>query len=310
MCLPFLTIRPLPHPQSQGTPLTSGARMKRYACPLWPPAPDGDGCAPRRGRPAGAPLLVRDTAERTRVDVLREPIAVHFSNLKSGRPVRSPFWVEFGVRGMGVIPAGNPREQSGHHHILIDTRCRATTPLPSRSRHAPPLRQVPDGRPARPAAGYIPCACCLPTTPTGLLRLQPRDQHPGHRQARRTRPPSWMPPTWRPAAPAGTATTPAPARPRAARGLRQEPARRGRRGQPFHPTASAWWGLGVAPAGSEVRTPATSASRCCAAVPRRSRSCWPMAAPRPCWTSRRRLRAPAQPARRQRARRWRARQCG
>lgn len=61
------------------------------------------------------------TAARTRVDVLREPIAVHFSNLKSGDSVRSPFWVEFGVRGMGVIPAGNPREQAGHHHILIDT---------------------------------------------------------------------------------------------------------------------------------------------------------------------------------------------
>ncbi len=59
------------------------------------------------------------TAERTAVD-LREPVAVHFSNLRNGYAVRSPFWVEFGVRGMGVIPAGNPNEHAGHHHLLID----------------------------------------------------------------------------------------------------------------------------------------------------------------------------------------------
>lgn len=60
------------------------------------------------------------TAQRSAVD-LREPISVHFSNLKNGYHVRTPFWVEFGVRGMGVIPAGNPNEHAGHHHILIDT---------------------------------------------------------------------------------------------------------------------------------------------------------------------------------------------
>lgn len=60
------------------------------------------------------------TLQRTAVD-LREPISVHFSNLRSGYRVRSPFWVEFGVRGMGVIPAGNASEHAGHHHILIDT---------------------------------------------------------------------------------------------------------------------------------------------------------------------------------------------
>lgn len=60
------------------------------------------------------------TAERTAAD-LREPVAVRFGNLKSGYALRSPFWVEFGVRGMGVIPAGNKNDKAGHHHILIDT---------------------------------------------------------------------------------------------------------------------------------------------------------------------------------------------
>jgi hypothetical protein len=62
---------------------------------------------------------LQHTAERTEVD-LREPTLVSFSNLKSGMTVRSPFWVEFGIRGMGVIPAGNARERAGHHHLLVD----------------------------------------------------------------------------------------------------------------------------------------------------------------------------------------------
>ncbi len=64
------------------------------------------------------------TNERT-LPNLREPTAVRFSNLRNGDTVRSPFWVEFGIRGMGVIPAGNPNPKAGHHHLLIDT------PLPS-----------------------------------------------------------------------------------------------------------------------------------------------------------------------------------
>ena len=60
------------------------------------------------------------TAQRTAVD-LRTPTAVRFANLRHGDVVRSPFWVEFGVRGMGVIPAGNPHPKAGHHHLLVDT---------------------------------------------------------------------------------------------------------------------------------------------------------------------------------------------
>lgn len=59
------------------------------------------------------------TAERTAVD-LRDPVAVSFTNIKNGYAVRSPFWVEFGIRGMGVVPAGNAHEKAGHHHILVD----------------------------------------------------------------------------------------------------------------------------------------------------------------------------------------------
>lgn len=76
------------------------------------------------------------TAQRTAVD-LREPISVHFSNLKTGYRVRTPFWVEFGIRGMGVIPAGNKNDKAGHHHILIDTPLPRdhTAPIPFSNTH-------------------------------------------------------------------------------------------------------------------------------------------------------------------------------
>jgi len=60
------------------------------------------------------------TQQRTAVD-LRDPTTVSFVNLANGYALRSPFWVEFGVRGMGVVPAGNKNEKAGHHHLLIDT---------------------------------------------------------------------------------------------------------------------------------------------------------------------------------------------
>eukprot|EP01031_Cornospumella_fuschlensis_P004849 gene4849-6066_t len=76
------------------------------------------------------------TTQRTAVD-LREPVSVHFSNLKTGYRVRTPFWIEFGIRGMGVIPAGNKNEKAGHHHILIDTPLPRdhTAPIPFSNTH-------------------------------------------------------------------------------------------------------------------------------------------------------------------------------
>lgn len=61
------------------------------------------------------------TRERTRPQ-MKELTLVDFSNLRSGFVVKSPFLVEFAVKGMGVVPAGKAKPGSGHHHILIDTR--------------------------------------------------------------------------------------------------------------------------------------------------------------------------------------------
>jgi hypothetical protein len=62
---------------------------------------------------------------------------VHFSNLRTGYRVRTPFSVEFGVRGMGVIPAGQANDKAGHHHVLIDTPLPRdhTAPIPFSATH-------------------------------------------------------------------------------------------------------------------------------------------------------------------------------
>lgn len=38
----------------------------------------------------------------------------------NGSTVSSPFTVKFGLKGMGVAPAGLNHPNTGHHHLLID----------------------------------------------------------------------------------------------------------------------------------------------------------------------------------------------
>ena len=40
---------------------------------------------------------------------------------KENETVTSPVTVRFGLRGMGIAPAGVAMESTGHHHLLIDT---------------------------------------------------------------------------------------------------------------------------------------------------------------------------------------------
>jgi hypothetical protein len=45
---------------------------------------------------------------------------VYIQSPEDGAEVSSPFTVRFGLRGMGVAPAGVTAEGTGHHHLLID----------------------------------------------------------------------------------------------------------------------------------------------------------------------------------------------
>jgi len=40
---------------------------------------------------------------------------------RNGERVHSPFTVRFGLKGMGVAPAGVKFDNTGHHHLLVDT---------------------------------------------------------------------------------------------------------------------------------------------------------------------------------------------
>jgi hypothetical protein len=55
---------------------------------------------------------------------------------QDGATVRGPVTVRFGLKGMGVAPAGVQMENTGHHHLLIDTDPPADpgVPLPTTER--------------------------------------------------------------------------------------------------------------------------------------------------------------------------------
>jgi hypothetical protein len=38
-----------------------------------------------------------------------------------GAKVHSPFTISFGLKGMGIAPAGIKFDNTGHHHLLVDT---------------------------------------------------------------------------------------------------------------------------------------------------------------------------------------------
>jgi hypothetical protein len=61
---------------------------------------------------------------------------VYFVDLKNGQTVPTRFTVHFGLKGMGVAPAGSDKENSGHHHLLIDTEVPALDqPIPNDFNH-------------------------------------------------------------------------------------------------------------------------------------------------------------------------------
>jgi len=46
---------------------------------------------------------------------------VYIISPKNGAKVKSPVTVQFGLKGMGIAPAGVKFDNTGHHHLLIDT---------------------------------------------------------------------------------------------------------------------------------------------------------------------------------------------
>jgi hypothetical protein len=57
--------------------------------------------------------------------------AVYFISPKDGDKVPGEVLVRFGLKGMGVAPAGSSIENTGHHHLVVDA------PLPPGDRPIP-----------------------------------------------------------------------------------------------------------------------------------------------------------------------------
>jgi hypothetical protein len=55
---------------------------------------------------------------------------------EEGAVVKNPITVKFGVEGMKVVPAGTDEPDSGHHHLLIDTKLTDyDAPIPADDQH-------------------------------------------------------------------------------------------------------------------------------------------------------------------------------
>ena len=92
-----------------------------------PAAPAAPATAPP---PAAAPAaLARKPAPAGALAYIIEPA--------DGARVSSPVRVVFGLKGIGVAPAGVDRNDAGHHHLLVDTGMPAdlSLPIPNDEQH-------------------------------------------------------------------------------------------------------------------------------------------------------------------------------
>ena len=82
-------------------------------------------------------LMLAGAALVAQADTPRNPspagAEVYFESPADGATARGPVTVRFGLKGMGVAPAGIRFDNTGHHHLLIDTDLPADLgqPLPA-----------------------------------------------------------------------------------------------------------------------------------------------------------------------------------
>lgn len=61
---------------------------------------------------------------------------VYFIAPADGATVTSPVTVKFGLKGMGIAPAGITFENTGHHHLIIDAELPPVgAPIPTDAQH-------------------------------------------------------------------------------------------------------------------------------------------------------------------------------
>jgi hypothetical protein len=61
---------------------------------------------------------------------------LYFVDLKDSASIPTKVVIRFGLRGMGIAPAGEDRENTGHHHLLIDAELPSLDqPIPNDANH-------------------------------------------------------------------------------------------------------------------------------------------------------------------------------
>ena len=106
--------------------------------PAAPPPGGGPDAAPA---PAGEPSAsVNAASGAAPAAFTRKPApagaTAYIISPSDGDVVSNPVRVVFGLKGMGVAPAGVPRPDAGHHHLLVDTELPPLDrPIPADEHH-------------------------------------------------------------------------------------------------------------------------------------------------------------------------------
>lgn len=75
------------------------------------------------------PLLMADSKSN-------ENASIYFISPANGATVKNPVIVKFGLKNMGIAPAGIQVENTGHHHLIVDTDLPSLKqPVPSDDHH-------------------------------------------------------------------------------------------------------------------------------------------------------------------------------
>ncbi len=85
----------------------------------------GVGCLVLTGFFAGLPIAAQELSSPS-----PEGAELYFIEPVDAAEVERTFVVKFGLRGMGVAPAGIAKDATGHHHLLIDHRGEIDLNLP------------------------------------------------------------------------------------------------------------------------------------------------------------------------------------
>ena len=86
----------------------------------------------------GLPAFAQEAAPAAPARTPAPPNAmVYFLSPANGATVSSPVTIRFGLRGMGVAPAGVTNPNTGHHHLLVDvdTLPPDNLPIPNDANH-------------------------------------------------------------------------------------------------------------------------------------------------------------------------------